>query len=328
MVKNKFILTFLIFSFLNANLVLLNAENFRVYKTHIVDFSVDYLQSKKVSAGVSDAVVVKLPKDLIFIQGIAFEVKIPQIVASYHDSVAYSVYKNVTPNPKAGVIDYSGQRLGIETFPAKLSYNIQLPLIKNHQLKTSPYSVLLEPLSEDVETIFLRLQQVMKGTPAEFFDALFVIDVKPVLIDKGMLNLSFEKPEGVEGDFVVYVDEVEVLDYSKGLLLNTGIHHLSVVSDFFRNEVRSVTIEQGQFTNVAIELKDLTPTLQVIAPENTIVELDGVILEQNSKVFTITEGEHQVKLSVGNYETVRTINAQKGKTYKVSLSVEVDIVEE
>lgn len=322
--KKRFLLSLLFFSFV----LLLHGENFRVYRTHVVDLSDTESNIYKVSAGVSDAVVVKLPRDLLFWQGIAFEVKIPQIVASYTDSVAYSVYKNISPEPKAGVMDYSGQRLGIDTFPPRLSYNIKVPLVTDHKMKASPYSVLLEPILENNGLLFLRLQQVMKGTPAQFFEARFDISVQPVFYDKGMLHIDVIKPEGIEGSYNIFIDEKEVFDFQRGILLPSGLHHISIVSDAFRNEVRTVNLEKACHTNLVVELKDIAPTIQVIAPENTIVELDGVVLENPSNQIVVTEGEHVVKMIVGNYETIRTVLAQKGKTYTLSLSVDVKIVEE
>lgn len=322
--KKRFLLSLLFFSFV----LLLHGENFRVYRTHVVDLSDTESNIYKVSAGVSDAVVVKLPRDLLFWQGIAFEVKIPQIVASYTDSVAYSVYKNISPEPKAGVMDYSGQRLGIDTFHPRLSYNIKVPLVTDHKMKASPYSVLLEPILENNGLLFLRLQQVMKGTPAQFFEARFDISVQPVFYDKGMLHIDVVKPEGIEGSYNIFIDEKEVFDFQRGILLPSGLHHISIVSDAFRNEVRTVNLEKACHTNLVVELKDIAPTIQVIAPENTIVELDGVVLENPSNQIVVTEGEHVVKMIVGNYETIRTVLAQKGKTYTLSLSVDVKIVEE
>lgn len=322
--KKRFLLSLILFSFLS----LIYGENFRVYRTHVVDLSDADRSVHKVSVGVSDAVVVKLPRDLLFWQGIAFEVKIPQIVASYTDSVAYSVYKNISPEPKAGLMDYSGQRLGIDTFPPRLSYNIKVPLVSDHKMKASPYSVLLEPVLENNGLLFLRLQQVMKGTPAQFFDARFDISVQPVFFDKGMLHIDVIKPDGIEGNYNIFVDEKEILNLQEGILLSSGLHHVSIVSDAFRNEVRTVNLEKACHTNLVVELKDIAPTIQIIAPENTVVELDGIVLENPSNQVVVAEGEHVVKMIVGNYETVRTVNAQKGKTYTLSLSVDVKIVEE
>ncbi|NLM00104.1 MAG: hypothetical protein GX220_01435 [Treponema sp.] len=321
------LLTFLVFSYFLSFTSMLNAEVFRVYNTQVVTMSENF-QAEKISIGISDALAVFLPEDCTFLQGIAFEVKIPKIVAGYYGSIAYSIYKDVTPKPKVGNIDYSGNRLDFDTFPARLSYNIQVPLRKTHTIKQNPYSVLLSPLSLEEGFVFLRLQQVMKGTPAEFFTAMFDIVIQPIFINEGLLHLEIIKPAGLEGCFIVYIDEKEVLDYEKGVFLKEGLHHLSVISETFRNEVRTLTVQKAQHTRLTIELKDIAPTIQIIAPENTLVELDGIAVKEFAKPMVVSEGEHLVKLSVGNYETIRTVKAVNGKSYTVSLSVDVNITEE
>ena len=45
------------------------------------------------------------------------------------------------------------------------------------------------------------------------------------------------------------------------------------------------------------------------------------------KEFVISEGEHKIKFSIGDYEIVRSITAIKGKTYTANFSLDLDISE-
>ena len=45
------------------------------------------------------------------------------------------------------------------------------------------------------------------------------------------------------------------------------------------------------------------------------------------KELVITEGEHKIKISIGDYEIVRTITAIKGKTYTANFSLDLEISE-
>ena len=49
------------------------------------------------------------------------------------------------------------------------------------------------------------------------------------------------------------------------------------------------------------------------------------LLDINGEV--ITEGEHKIKFSIGDYEIVRSITAIKGKTYTANFSLDLDISE-
>ncbi len=317
-------LFFILILFL-LSLLTLNAEVFRVANTHIADFS-ETPEAQKIDCGVSDAIVIVLPEERTFWQGVALEIKIPQIVASYYDSVAYSVYRHVKPNPAPSIVDYSGERLFIDTLPGRLSYNIQLPVKKKHKLKTGPYSMLIPLTPDETETkFFIRLQQVMKGVPESLMVSRFDITVMPVFIDEGMLNIVLSP---VPQESFVYIDEILAPLWEKGLFLLPGEHHVSVVTDQFRNEVRTVNIAQAQKTKLEIELQDIKPKMLFSVPENTVVELDGTVLEPLEKEIIVTEGPHTVKMTVGNYETVRNIDIQNGKIYKLNLSIDLKITED
>ena len=58
-----------------------------------------------------------------------------------------------------------------------------------------------------------------------------------------------------------------------------------------------------------------------------MVPLDVFFKTKSMKEFVITEGEHKIKFSIGDYEIVRSINAIKGKTYTANFSLDLDISE-
>jgi hypothetical protein len=76
-----------------------------------------------------------------------------------------------------------------------------------------------------------------------------------------------------------------------------------------------------------VELRDIAPTLQVIAPDNTKIFLDEVEIPYTKDAFVISQGEHMIRFVVGDYETVRSIQAVNGRSYVVNLSLEVEVTE-
>ena len=264
-------------------------DMFRVHETQLVEMQ-DEQQSLKARLAINDMLVIKLPKTIYFLQGLSLEIKIPKAVADYRDAVAFYVYKNMSPTPTPKTIDYAGDRVFLNTFPGRLSYNFQIPLAKNHTLKESPYSALLpEVIDVNEGYVYFRLQLVMKGTPVAVLESEFDIEVKPILIDKGMLNLSLIPPKAdtrqqIPGEdlktdkaldlavskknYALFIDEKPVDMIDNTILLNSGVHHLAVLSDYFRNEVRSFSIQQGKTTNLTIQLETNEPTMQILAPES------------------------------------------------------------
>lgn len=308
------------------------AESFRVHKTVMFPVTEKNISSP-VQLEVNDVLVLTLPGKSPFLQGVELEIKIPAVVAEFRDSIAYALYTDIEPQPTADIIDYSGKRVHIDTFPGRLSCNIKIPLVQTHTIKKNPYTIILPALfTEPVKTVFFRLQLVMKGVPQNLLNSVFTVDIKPVLTNKGLLDLHVLYPPELKGsdkkDFLIYVDEAPVDIGGVPLLLETGMHRLNIVSEHYRNEVRSFMIEQAKTAALEVQLQDIVPLVSVSAPKNTRVFMDGTELENYSKPFVAEPGTHQLRFSLGDYETVRVLEAENGRTYKVSVSFDVTVTEE
>ena len=355
--KKIFLLITVVFFSLSA----FSYENFRVHKTVIADMT-DEVSPLKAVLEVNDALVIKVPKEPVFLQGLSLEVKIPPEVAEFRDSVAYFLYTDVKPQPTENTIDYQGNRIFINTFPTRLSCNLLIPLGTSVELKETPYSTVLPPaMSDKTGYVFFRLQLVMKGTPVNIWDSSFVIDIKPLLADKGALDLTVLAPElhskeltshdseqnenlenessevskiensiiNLEGTglYTLYIDNELPTYTDKKIILSTGQHHLSIVSDMYRSEVRTVVIEQAQTTKLEVILKDVTPLVEVVAPEGIQVFLDSDELHNWQEPFNVSEGNHLLRFVLGGYEKIQSFEAFNGKTYKFSLNLDVNVIE-
>ena len=98
-------------------MILLNAESFRVGKVHEVSVAQTVDSEVIAKLGINEALAIILPPEQTFIEGLELKFEIPEAVASWMDSVACSVYANISPTPKASQIDYSGTRAYVRTLP-------------------------------------------------------------------------------------------------------------------------------------------------------------------------------------------------------------------
>jgi hypothetical protein len=315
--------------FFLLSLTYLSAETFRVGKVKTINLSDNLSTEHSTTVGINEAFAIFLPEDKTFIQGLEIKMEIPSAVASWPDCVACSVYNNISPKPSENKIDYSGTRFYVSTLPSRLSWILQIPLANTNTIKSNNYTTKTEVI-KDIENnaIFIRFQPVMKGVPAETLQSSIKISVKPILIDKGYLNLSLSSKEKIQPCTLYIDDSVVNLDENKKILLSTGVHDVTLISEYYRTEVRTVRVDQAKTTDLIIELKSVEPTLLILAPEGTEVFLDEVECKTIGTEFAITEGEHKIRFSVGNYEIIRTINVTKGKTYTANFSLDLDISEE
>lgn len=305
------------------------SETFRVRKVCPVNLPGDSLDEQCAVLGINDSLAVFMPDDMTYIEGFELKVKIPQIVADWRDSVAFSVYNGIRPRPASSVIDYSGTRIFVTPLPAKLNWIVQVPVKYNNSIKENGYVAKVDAVP-DVSSgyAFIRFQPAMKGVPDEAYEAKLDVFVKPVLMNKGTLKLLVSAPKGQNSACEIFVDEAPVSLENGKILLDAGKHNVNIQSEEFRNEVRTVYIEQAKTSELQISLKSLAPTLTVSAPENSDVYIDDSKVDSFGTEFVVSEGEHIVRCQLGSYEIVRSVQVEKGKSYFVNLAVDLEISEE
>ena len=336
-VKRKLIFSFLLILLAYAGFSSLYAETFRVAQCHIIELSEDTSFSATKKAGLNDSIAVNIPEERFFLEGIEFKMDIPEDMAIWRDCCGAYIYDDIRPAPKAQQIDYSGTKIFFGVVPGKLSWILQLPLTKNAQFKTNQYTKTIEAIpSANGNFVFLRLQQIMKGVPDEVMNAKITITVRPILSDKGLLKVKLStlsdsepKTDGQTDNISIFVDNESYLlqDAQKGFVLGTGVHNVSVISENYRTEVRKVRIDQAKTTELEIVLKSIEPTVLITAPEGATVYLDDEKFEDLGKEVEISEGDHKIRCGIGDYEIVRSISVTKGRSYKVNLTVDLQISE-
>ncbi len=318
----------IIFSLFLINCFFVYGETFRVAKLHELIINDDYTSAPQFSS-IFDGVVITLPQDKTFITGIELNIKVPQIVASWRDTVAYIFYDNISPIPNANTIDYSGDKVSINTIPGQLNHTIYIPLNEKFNLKSTPYAKKIEniPLIEN-KKIFFRFILAMKGAPESLEYAQLEISAKPVLSNEGYFSLNVNQPSGKNNIYSVYIDDEKLSDKFSNLVLKEGEHHLSITSDSYRNEVRTFIVEKAKHTKLSVDLRGIEPIIKIISPENAKVSLDGRLLSDVKENLTVSQGLHTVKFTIGDYEIIKNVNAINGRTYTVNLTVDATVNEE
>lgn len=313
-----------IFSFVLTG-ALAGAETFRVRTTIPIALQ-EQTTEVHTTATMDDALLITLPADMTYVSGIELKFKIPEIIAAWRDTIAYSLYDDVTPRPSERTVDYEGTRISVNTFPGKLSHIVYIPLSEQIEIKQSPYheKIAVMPNTKD-GYVFFRMQLAMKGVPEDFENAVFDITAKPVLLNKGKLRLIITEPNGEHKPYTIAIDEKP---FKEGSLLATGEHHLSITSDEYRNEVRTFRIEQAKTMELAVTMRGIEPLIKIVSPENAQIYFDGELLTATKDPFAVTQGDHTVRFVIGDYEVVRTVSAMNGRSYTVNLSVDAAVTED
>jgi hypothetical protein len=321
----------LIMPILLSLLSALPAEDVRAKVVEALELSSEASDGEKASLTYADAAGIFLPADLGFIDGIELELRIPPAVQAMKGSFIFFIYKGVRPFPDLKTVSYSGERVAMLVVPSRVSQVYQIPLSKNTTLKNSPYAILLPKLEERDFPILFRLMPAIKGLPGELETAAFQLKAKPIYIDEGRVRLSFTWAEGVDQDapLSVWIDDKELKDPRESFMLKPGAHTLRVSGSEVRDKFQTFSVSQARNHEIEIALEDVTPRLVLEYPERTKIELDGKVLgpKEAKDSIALQPGEHTVGFSVGDYTIQRRIQVQRGKTYRVSLLVDVKVEE-
>ena len=307
---------------------LLCAESFRVRTMTTLVVPDNDVEPQTTEIGYNDAVGILFPEETLFLRALEIEVRIPREILRYQNSMAYGLYRSVQPAPRSGTIDYRGIPEIYQPLPSRLSFVLQIPLVRDHKLKSGPYATVLERIynPKDGPVVF-RLQPVMKGLPPTIEDMRFQLRVKPLLTEEGAVTLSLKHPGDESKPVRILINE-EPVNMDKNIhILGPGNHHLSVVSEHYRNEMRMFTIESARITAVEIVLKDTMPTLFLVAPENTTILLNDNVVQNTQEPLLVEPGSYTIIFKIGDYEVVRKITAEKGKDYTVSMHIDINVSE-
>jgi hypothetical protein len=308
------------------------ADEFRVQPLGVLELSPEETSSLVIPY--NGSVIIALGEDRRFFRGIELELTAPAGWLPHRGSLAVSAYSELErlPAGETGsfvpgqVLDFKGNRFFFDPLPGKIQTVYQIPLRPGHNLKSSPYvlvsSALVPPPSFP---ILFRLSPVIKGIGEELEKLSFRLSVKPILGDEGAVRLHFRYPPRLSHrPFTLLVDDL-VIDQPAGeLFLKEGEHHLLVLSDDYRNENRLFLVERAKVLDLNIELQDPTPLLIFEGPEKTAFFIDNEPVEGS---ILVEPGTHEIRFRLSDYTIARTVRVEKGKTYHIALTVDIDVSE-
>jgi hypothetical protein len=173
-----------------------------------------------------------------------------------------------------------------------------------------------------------RLMQVTKGLPDEFERMRFNLIARPILSDEGAVRIIPRFPPQLrDRPFTVLINDNVVTDISGEIVLREGQNHLIVLSDDYRNISTRFIVERARVIDLILDLQDITPIIIFDGPQNAQIFLNNTLV-RNREGIPVEPGTHEVRFQVDDYIVIRTLNVQRGKTYRVSLSVDLTIQEE
>jgi len=321
-------LAFLLF-FIFLIYVPIHAEPLRVLVAGVNRVSLAESEGNTVPLSYVSSSIIQLEGDTRFFRGLQLELTAPQNYLPHRGSLAAELYGELSHVPLPGIADVDGRRLGFDPLPARIQTIYQIPLRADHGLRTSPYATVLSSLLRPSSfPLLFRLTPVIKGISDEMERMVFNLNVKPILGDEGALRIIFRYPENLpHRPLTVLIDDELIENPAEERLIKEGEHNLVIFSEDYRNHSSRFVIERAKILDLTVELLDPTPLLFFEYPERTQVYLDNVLISNPDTPRPVEPGFHEVRFQISDYTITRPLMIEKGKTYRVALSVDLRITE-
>jgi hypothetical protein len=319
----KAVVFFLLFSFS------LEAEPLRIINAGNLLVSLNNPEGVSIPLSYVDSAVLVLDQEVRFFRGIELEFTAPQNYLAHQGSLAVAMYADLSKVPEPGVADLEGRQISFEPIPNKIQTIYQIPIRQNHGLRPTPYGSIpagvIPPASFPV---LFRILPVIKGLSEKVETMRFQLSVKPIPSNEGAVKFSPKYPDQLPGKpFTLLIDDEVVERPQEERVLKEGEHHLVILSNDYRNESRSFMIEQGKILDLSIVLQDPTPLIIFEGPENASIFFDNIRIENTQKPYPTEPGPHEARFQLNDYSVTKKLNIQKGKTYRVGLTVDVTVFE-
>jgi hypothetical protein len=305
------------------------AESVRALVVGGLELSADNPEGASLTLGYNGSALIRLGRGSRFFRGVEVELSGPQAWLSHRGSLAMEVYAELDRAPSPGIHDLEGKRVSFDPLPNRIKMIYQIPVRRSHGLRTSPYvTVLNSTVLPASFPILFRMMSIIKGINEELENMQFVLTARPILGDEGLVRFTFRYPGQMQGrPFIALIDDAVVENITEEQLLREGEHHLVVLSDNYRNENRRFMVEKAKRLDIVIDLQDPTPLIIFEAPGNALIFLNNSPVSRESGPIPVDAGVHEARFQVGDYTLTRIVMVERGKTYRIALSVGIDIEE-
>ena len=319
--KVFFILFFLIYTSLYA-------EPLRVIIAGNAEVSLDRPEGVTLSMSYLDSVLISIRGDSRFFRGVQLDLTAPPGFLTFRNTMAVVFYNNLRGNLVTGITDIEGQQLSFEALPNRIQNTWQIPIRNAHGLRSSPYvTIPTGVILPDSFPMLFRLMPVIKGISDQLENMVFQLNVRPIFSDEGAVRFNFTYPPQLPRRPVTVLVNDQLIDPNNELVLREGEHNLVVISEDYRNQSRRFIVERGRVINLSVVLQDSTPLLVFEYPEGARIFVNNQAVLNTRIPYPIEPGFHEIRFQMSNYSIIRSITVQRGKTYRIAMSVDIEITE-
>lgn len=304
------------------------SDNIRGGLIDSVTITPDNQQGYTGSVRLEDLIAVDVADEYGLINCLGLEIQQTEEQRKYYGSFGIYLYTSVVPSPDSSIRGYTGTNVLLGVLPASASVLYQIPLKQEYKPSgTLPAVLIQKPVEKDRLPLLATILPLMKGVPSRAAEEPIRLRIFPILSDFGLSDIAIEY-EGEQKASAVLVDGKEVILSDKPLILASGIHLLTVkMSEEYKKEVNLI-VEKGKRSTVRVLVENPDAKIYFSIPEGGSLFVDGEKLNViPSKPRELEPGFHTFTIRIGDYSMSKNITLNPGKTYTISIIMDMNIKE-
>jgi hypothetical protein len=269
-----------------------------------------------------------LGREREFLRGVEIRVNLPEEARMYTGTYAVFVYKKVSPLPDLNRNSYLGSLLFFKVIEERRRLFIQIPLDSASGFPGAPDTYIHKtPLAAEDFPLIFAILPIMKGIPEQAMRALFHAEVHPLFKNVGKLVISLSGAQELDPDIKVFIDEKPRQVPAEGILLEPGIRKVRLEKPGFAPFAATVGIDRGKTAVMEAAFLKKESSVRINAPAGTRAFLDGQAAGLETPL-PVEPGDHTLSMKLGDYQISKRFTVESGKTYSVSLYLDIFINED
>lgn len=270
-------------------------------------------------------IILESERDLL--RGIEIQFELPEQADLYPGTYAVFFYGGVLPVPDRETNSYQGTLLFFKVIDGGRKLFVQLPLESAAGFGPMPDThVHRSTLSSVNFPLIFAVMPIMKGIPDRAGRAVFSAQVRPIYKNLGKLVFSFStdgKPSPDAGDVRIFIDDKPHAFSERGINIEPGIRRVRIEKDGHSPFLSTVGLDRGKAARVDVSFRKNESYIRLDAPSGTRAFLDGKSMDLDRKEITVEPGEHTLSLKLGDYQISKKFYVEPGKSYSLSLFLDI-----
>lgn len=268
-----------------------------------------------------------------FVDEISIDISLPARYADERNitvaALVYGSLEDVALNDRE--ISTNGRRLHFEPLVDVDSTTIRIPVREEAPLREGGrHKVDDSPMPDDFP-IAVTLLPVGKGLPSDLSDHTIAVTARPVSRGVGKLEIDLQTTSGESVAFEELEDpELEIDEKPhdpSDLFITPGFYSIRLRSENFREATATAAIDEGESSDVLLELSQDPATLFIDAPRGTQVFVNGSSVPRSvGTEIELEPGEHELSYQVGGRPVTRSVELEPGTSYTAKLDMNIDVL--